>query len=73
MALIEVKAETTGMVWKINVRQGDRVSEDGTLMTLESMKMEVPTLAPEDGTVKEIMVKEGDPISEGDVIIILEV
>ncbi|GAB6156685.1 acetyl-CoA carboxylase biotin carboxyl carrier protein subunit [Desulfosporosinus burensis] len=73
MALIEVKAETTGMVWKIAVKQGDRVSEDETMITMESMKMEVPMLAPEDGTVKEILVKEGDPISEGDVTVILEV
>lgn len=72
MALIEVKAETTGTVWKIAVKPGDRVSEDDTLITLESMKMEVPMMAPEDGTVKEILVKEGDPISEGDVAIILE-
>ncbi|WP_291300715.1 acetyl-CoA carboxylase biotin carboxyl carrier protein subunit [Desulfosporosinus sp. BICA1-9] len=73
MALIEVKAETTGMVWKIGVKLGDRVSEDDTMITMESMKMEVPLLAPEDGTVKEILVKEEDPISEGDVAIILEV
>ncbi|HBW34882.1 MAG: hypothetical protein VR66_12355 [Peptococcaceae bacterium BRH_c23] len=71
--MIEVKAETTGMVWKIGVKLGDRVSEDDTMITMESMKMEVPLLAPEDGTVKEILVKEEDPISEGDVAIILEV
>lgn len=73
MALIEVKAETTGTVWKITAKIGDSVSEDDTLVTLESMKMEVPLMAPEDGKVKEILVSEGDPISEGDVAVILEV
>jgi biotin carboxyl carrier protein len=72
MAEVKVASEITGSVWKIVTKVGDKVAEEDTLVILESMKMEIPILAPEAGTVKEIQIKEGDPISEGDVAVILE-
>ena len=72
MAEVKVASEITGSVWKIIANIGDKVVEEDTLIILESMKMEIPILAPEAGTVKEIRVKEGEPISEGDVAVILE-
>lgn len=72
MPLIKVKSEITGTVWKIVVREGDSVSEDDVLMILESMKMEIPLTAPEDGVIKEILARENAQISEGDVAAILQ-
>ena len=72
MAEIRVRSEISGSVWKIEVKIGDRVAEEDPLMILESMKMEIPLLAPEQGIVKEIRVSEGDPIAEGDIAVILE-
>lgn len=72
MATKEVKSEITGTVWKILTKPGDAVSEDDILMILESMKMEIPITAPEDGVVKEICVLEGDPIAEGEVAVLLD-
>ena len=69
---IEVKTEMTGNVWKIVVSEGQQVEEDQEVLILESMKMEIPVLAPEDGKVIELKVKEGEFVSEGDVIAILE-
>jgi acetyl-CoA carboxylase biotin carboxyl carrier protein len=69
---IRVKSEISGSVWKIEVEIGDRVEEDTTLVILESMKMEIPLLAPEPGIVKEIRVREGDAIAEGEIAVILE-
>ena len=44
-------------------------SEDGdTLVILESMKMEIPVLAEEAGTLTKLHVAEGDVIQEGDLI-----
>ena len=71
MAEIRVRSEISGSVWKIEVKIGDRVDEEAPLLILESMKMEIPLLAPEAGIVKEIRVKEGDAIAEGDVAVIL--
>ena len=72
MATNEVKSEITGTVWKILIKPGDAVSEDDILMILESMKMEIPITAPEDGVVKEIRVLEGGPIAEGQVAVLLD-
>ena len=72
MADIEVESEITGSVWKIVVKVGDKVSEDDTLIILESMKMEIPLLATDEGTVRAIKVAEGDAIAEGDVAVIIE-
>jgi acetyl-CoA carboxylase biotin carboxyl carrier protein len=72
MNSIEARSEVTGSVWKILVKVGDAVTEDQPLMILESMKMEIPILAPEDGVVREIRVTEGTPIANGDVAAIIE-
>ena len=72
MADLRVRSEIAGSVWKIEVAVGDTVAEDDPLLILESMKMEIPLLAPRSGTVKEILVAEGEPIAEGDVAVVLE-
>ena len=68
---LRVRSEIAGSVWKIEVAVGDSVAEDDPLVILESMKMEIPLLAPRSGVVKEILVAEGEPIAEGDVAVIL--
>jgi acetyl-CoA carboxylase biotin carboxyl carrier protein len=73
MAVVDVKTEITGNVWKIVVKPGDKVEEDAALLILESMKMEIPVSAPEAGTVKEILAAEGDVVAEGSVVVRLEV
>mgnify|MGYP002624462577 FL=1 len=73
MADIEVKSEIAGAVWKILVEPGAEVAEDDTLVILESMKMEIPISAPEDGTVKSIALAEGDAVVEGQLVLVLSV
>ena len=72
MADLRVKSEIAGSVWKIEVAVGDRVAADDPLIVLESMKMEIPLLAPRAGTVKQILVTEGEQIAEGDDAVVLE-
>lgn len=69
---IEVKSQMTGSVWKIVVEVGQQVEEDEELVILESMKMEIPIVAPEAGIIKEILVNESDFVSEDDVVVILD-
>jgi len=71
MTELRVRSEIAGSVWKIEVAVGDQVAEDDPLVILESMKMEIPLLAPRAGTVKEVLVREGEPVAEGDVAVIL--
>ena len=70
--MIEVKAELVGNVWKIEAKPGDKVAEDDVLLILESMKMEIPVVAPRAGTVKEIRVKETEVVKEGQVLAVIE-
>lgn len=70
--MTEVKAELVGNVWKVEAKAGDRVEEDDVLIILESMKMEIPVVAPIAGTVKEILVKEQDVVKEGQVLAVIE-
>ena len=63
MARIEVTAEVTGNVWKIEAAVGDTVAADDVIMILESMKMEIPVGAPEDGVLTEVLVAEGDTVT----------
>lgn len=73
MALVEVKSEISGSVWKIETEVGAKVEEEDVLFILESMKMEIPILAPQTGFVKEIIISEGDTLTEGHTAVILEV
>jgi biotin carboxyl carrier protein len=70
--MIEVKAELVGNVWKIVAKPGDTVTEDQTLLILESMKMEIEVAAPRAGTVREIRVKETDIVKEGQVLVVID-
>ncbi len=64
----DIKAHITGTVWKIEVKVGDSVEEDDTLIILESMKMEMPIEAEFDGTITEICIEEGVAVQEGQVL-----
>ena len=68
----EIAAHITGTVWKIEKKVGDQVKAGDVLVILESMKMEMPVEAPEDGKVAEIRCKESQPVSEGDVLVVLK-
>ena len=56
----DIEAHITGTVWKIECEVGDEVHEGDTVVILESMKMEMPVEAEDEGTVKEILCEEGD-------------
>lgn len=75
---IEIKVPDIGdfsgiPVIEVLVSEGDQVSAEDGLVTLESDKatMEVPS--PEAGTIKELKLKLDDLVSEGDVVAVLEV
>jgi len=67
-----VEAHITGTVWKIECKVGDVIAEGDTVVTLESMKMEMPVEAEEPGTVKEICCEEGQAVREGATLVVLE-
>jgi acetyl-CoA carboxylase biotin carboxyl carrier protein len=72
VARIEIKSEITGTVWKVERKPGDKVDSGATLVVIESMKMEIPVITEDAGTVKEILVNEKDPVAEGQVVAVLD-
>ena len=72
MSKIEARADVTGSVWKIVAAVGAPMEAGDTIMILESMKMEIPVLAEDGGTLLEITVAEGDAVREGQVVAVLE-
>jgi len=68
VALIELKADITGSIWKILKSAGDDVAEDEAVMIMESMKMEIPVSSPEAGVIKEILVREGQIVTDGAIV-----
>ena len=69
---MKIKTEIQAVIWKINVKVGQKVNIDDILVILESMKMEIPIESKYSGIVKEILIKEGDSVNEDQEIIILE-
>lgn len=70
--MADVTAHVSGSVWKIEVEPGDSVEEGDTVVTLESMKTEIPVEAEEPGTVAEIKCQEGQAVTEGDTLVVLD-
>jgi acetyl-CoA carboxylase biotin carboxyl carrier protein len=72
MATIEAKSEVMGLVAQIEGKVGERIDAGGTVMFIESMKMQIPVMVEDPGTLRQILVKVGDAVSEGQVVAILE-
>jgi len=70
--LAEIKAPMGGKVIKISVNVGDSISEDDEVAVLEAMKMEMPILCEEDGTVAEIKVSAGQTVEAEQVLVVLK-
>ena len=68
----QINAPMTGKILNNVVSIGDKVNADDEVIIMDAMKMEIPVLAPVDGTVKEIKVHEGDSVKTDQLLITLE-
>ena len=66
-----VVAELASAVMKVEVRVGDTVTAEDSVVILESMKMEIPVLADVAGVVSEIIVSDGDVVNDGDPLVVI--
>ena len=55
-------------VFKIEASVGQKVSRGDAVLIVEAMKMEIPVVAPEDGTVASIDVAVGDAVEAGQTL-----
>lgn len=65
---VEIKSSVPGKVIAVEVSQGQVVKAGGTVVILESMKMEIPVVAPQDGTIDSIAVSQGNEVENGAVL-----
>ncbi len=70
--MAEVRAEITANVWQVPAQVGLTVAEGDELAILESMKMEIPVVAPVSGTVSAVSVAPDDQVVEGDLICVID-
>lgn len=68
----EVHAEMVASVLQIVAQEGDRLSVGDTLVILESMKMEIPVIVEQPGTLRHLAVDVGTRLQEGDLIAVLD-
>lgn len=62
---VKIEAGAAGKVFKVEASVGQAVKSGDTVVILEAMKMEIPIVAPQDGTVASINVSVGDAVEAG--------
>ncbi|MFG1360953.1 acyl-CoA carboxylase biotin carboxyl carrier protein subunit [Xanthobacter pseudotagetidis] len=72
MAQHDVVSSVTGVVFEVAAAEGAAVVACDTLVVVESMKMEIPLVAPRTGRVARILVAAGDGVDEGQTVAVVE-
>jgi len=67
-----IDSPISGNLWQVNVEPGQPVREGDVLVVLESMKMEIPLLASQDGVVSQVRVQPGSSVRAGQCVVVLE-
>lgn len=62
---VKIEAGAAGKVFKVEGKVGQAVKAGDAVVILEAMKMEIPVVAPQDGTIASIDVAVGDPVEAG--------
>jgi biotin carboxyl carrier protein len=61
-----------GKVIEVLVNPGDTVEEGEEVVVIEAMKMEMPIVSDDAGTVKAVNCKQGDTVEADAVLVVLE-
>ncbi len=65
---VKIEAGAAGKVFKVEAKVGQTVKPGDPVVILEAMKMEIPVVAPQAGTVASIDVAVGDNVEAGAVL-----
>ena len=61
-------------MWKVEIKEGDKIEKEKIVTILEAMKLEIPVRAEEDmvgWTVEKVLVKPNDVVQAGNPLILL--
>ncbi|MEE4997691.1 urea carboxylase [Pseudomonas alliivorans] len=67
-----IDSHIAGNLWQVQVKPGERVKAGDVLVVLESMKMEIPVLAPVGGVVRDVRVQPGSAVRAGQRVVVLD-
>ncbi len=67
-----VRSPSVGRVLEILVAEGETVEAEDELLILESMKLEIPVVAPRDGTIASLRVAVDAQVQEDEELLTLE-
>ncbi|EXF45768.1 biotin carboxylation domain-containing protein [Pseudomonas sp. BAY1663] len=67
-----IESHIAGNLWQVSVSEGETVSAGDVLVILESMKMEIPLIAPVGGVVREVRAQPGSPVRAGQRVVVIE-
>lgn len=65
---VKIEAGAAGKVFKVEGKVGQSVKKGDPVIILEAMKMEIPVVAPQDGTIASIDCNVGDTVEAGGVL-----
>ncbi|MDJ0041207.1 urea carboxylase [Pantoea allii] len=66
-----VESPVSGNLWQVQTTVGSRVRAGDVLVVLESMKMEIPLLAPCDGVIQQVNVQPGSAVRAGQCVAVI--
>jgi len=69
-----IEAPLNANVWKVEIKEGDKIEKEKIVTILEAMKLEIPVRAEEDmvgWTVEKVLVKPNDVVQAGNPLILL--
>ena len=67
-----ILAPMPGLILEINIRVGQEIKENDTLLILEAMKMENIITSPRHGIIKSITINKGDAVQKNQLLIEFE-
>ena len=70
---VTVKAHMPGLVARVVVNEGEKVSKGQEVAVINCMKTELSVRSDDDGVVKNILVQEWDEMDVGSPMIVLDV
>jgi len=68
----DINAPISGVVVRVDVKEGEHVAEGDVVIVLESMKMQMLMRTPVSGTVKSVPVNLGSQLAKGDLLVKIE-
>ncbi|WP_128086682.1 carboxyltransferase domain-containing protein, partial [Pantoea deleyi] len=66
-----IESPISGNLWQVQATAGSRVRAGDVLVVLESMKMEIPLIAPCDGIVQQVSVQPGGAVRAGQRVAVI--